>query len=111
MHASGGTAENWPRVGLEAMAAGVPLVVENQGGWTEMIRHGQTGFLCNGEDEMVEQVARLARDPQYRRAIVEQARHAVETELADPETWWRQWKDLLNDECSIAKPQAASDGQ
>ena len=25
--------ENWPRVGLEAMAAGVPLVVDANGGW------------------------------------------------------------------------------
>ena len=55
---------------------------------------------------MADHVARLARDPRYRRAIVEQARHVVETELADPESWWRQWKELLNDECSAAKPQA-----
>ena len=103
VYASGGAVENWPRVGLEAMSAGVPLVVENQGGWAEMIRHGQTGFLCNGEDEMADHVARLARDPRYRRAIVEQARHAVETELADPESWWRQWKELLTDECSCCE--------
>lgn len=95
----GGTVENWPRVGLEAMAAGVPLVVENQGGWKEMIRHGQTGFLCDNDDEMVEHVARLARDPRHRRVIVQQARHAVEAELADPETWWRAWRELLADVC------------
>ena len=77
------------------MSAGVPLVVENQGGWAEMIRHGQTGFLCKGEDDMADHVARLARDPRCRRAIVEQARHAVETELADPERWWREWRELL----------------
>ena len=79
------------------MSAGVPLVVENQGGWAEMIRHGQTGFLCNGEDEMAEHVARLARDPGCRRAIVEQARCAVETEWADPESWWQEWRELLNE--------------
>ena len=35
--------ENWPRVGLEAMAAGVPIVAENKAGWKEMaasVGHG-----------------------------------------------------------------------
>jgi len=93
---SGGAVENWPRVGLEAMAAGVPLVVENQGGWREMIRHAETGFLCNDDDEMACCIARLVQDSAYRQTVIEQARHAVETELADPETFWRQWKDLLD---------------
>lgn len=97
VHASGGAVENWPRVGLEAMASGVPLVVENKGGWSEMIRHEQTGFLCNDEDEMVQCVTRLARNQQHRQAIVKQARHAVESELADPETLWRQWKELFEE--------------
>ena len=91
----GGVVENWPRVGLEAMSTGVPLVAENQGGWTEMIQHGQTGFLCNNEDEMVEHMTRLARDPRHRESVIEQARCAVETQLANPETWWEQWKELL----------------
>jgi glycosyltransferase involved in cell wall biosynthesis len=95
VHAADGAIENWPRVGLEAMATGVPLVVDNRGGWTEMIRHGQTGLLCNDEDEMVEEISRLARDSQYRRSIVEQAREAVENDLAGPEQWWQQWKELL----------------
>ncbi len=59
-----------------------------------MIRHGQTGFLCNGEDEMVDHVARSPAIRSIAATIVEQARHAVETELADPETWWRQWREL-----------------
>ncbi|MBC7338225.1 MAG: glycosyltransferase family 4 protein, partial [Clostridia bacterium] len=33
MPVNGGARENWPRVGLEAMAAGVPIVTQNQGGW------------------------------------------------------------------------------
>lgn len=42
---NGGAGENWPRSGLEAMACGVPLVVENRWGWREMVRHGETGYL------------------------------------------------------------------
>jgi glycosyltransferase involved in cell wall biosynthesis len=95
VHASAGAVENWPRVGLEAMAAGVPLVVENKGGWREMICHGRTGFLCNNDEEMVEEIARLTHDPRRRREMVCHARHAVETELADPNILWRQWEELL----------------
>jgi glycosyltransferase involved in cell wall biosynthesis len=95
VQANGRAIENWPRVGLEAMAAGVPLVVDNRGGWTEMIRHGQTGFLCNGAEAMAMQIVRLAREPDLRRFIVEQARRAVETELADSAACWQSWKEVL----------------
>jgi hypothetical protein len=94
--AAGGAVENWPRAGLEAMAAGVPLVVERRGGWPEMLRHGETGCLCENEDEMVSCTARLAVDPSYREQMIEEARRAVER-LCDPERWWRQWKDLLEE--------------
>ncbi len=94
-HAGSATAENWPRVGLEAMAAGVPLVVDNRGGWAEMVCHGETGLLCGSEDEAVEHITRLARDPQHRQEIAHQARHVVEMDLAAPEAWWQQWQNLL----------------
>ena len=38
------TTENWPRVGFEAMASGSVLIVDNRGGWQQMIKHGETGF-------------------------------------------------------------------
>ncbi|MEN6556876.1 MAG: glycosyltransferase family 4 protein [Thermoguttaceae bacterium] len=91
----GSAVENWPRVGLEAMAAGVPLVVDRKGGWKEMIRHGQTGFLCETDATAVECVARLARDEPYRQAVVTQARRALENELADPQSLWNRWRCLL----------------
>jgi glycosyltransferase involved in cell wall biosynthesis len=93
----GDTIENWPQVGLEAMASGVPLVVENQGGWMEMIRHGQTGFLCDSDAEMVEAVSRLARDEPLRQDVIENARHVVEKQWANVQTWWDAWSDLLKD--------------
>jgi hypothetical protein len=96
VQAGGQAVENWPRVGLEAMAAGVPLVVARRGGWQDMIRHGRTGFLCESDGEMSDTIAQVAADPAGRRRMAEQARHAVETELADPQPWWRQWEDLLD---------------
>jgi glycosyltransferase involved in cell wall biosynthesis len=92
----GGTAvENWPRVGLEAMAAGVPVVTDNKGGWTEMIEHGATGFLCDDERDFARGVADLAGDEALRMKDAASARAAVER-LADPGALGGQWRELFN---------------
>ncbi len=92
---NGGAGENWPRSGLEAMASGVPVVVENRWGWREMIRHGQTGYLCDNADELVSCTARLARHEDHRLNIARRAREALEGELANPQTVWEQWRSLF----------------
>jgi glycosyltransferase involved in cell wall biosynthesis len=95
VHAGGPATENWPRVGLEAMAAGVPVVADNRGGWREMIRHGETGYLCDSEEQFAYHTARLAYDEAHRLEIVRRARQALETQLAHPQTIWTQWRQLL----------------
>ena len=95
VHASGRAVENWPRVGLEAMAAGVPVVADDRGGWREMIRHGETGFLCNGDDEFAYHTARLAYDEPLRQRIIRRARTDLVQRLADPATIWRRWQRLF----------------
>lgn len=92
---NGGAQENWPQAGLEAMASGVPVVTENRWGWTEMIRHGETGYLADSDEELVAYAERLAGDEAHRLAIARQARAALEEELADPPTLWRQWQELF----------------
>ncbi len=92
---NGGAAENWPRCGLEAMAAGVPVVAENRWGWPEMIRHGHTGFLWNTHDELAHIVERLGRDERLRLQVAHRARHALETDLADRQTLWAAWESLF----------------
>ena len=86
--------ENWPRVGLEAMAAGVPLVVDGRWGWREMLRPGETGFLCQSPGEFSESLALLARDETLRLRMAYNARAAVE-ELADEQVIGRQWRELF----------------
>lgn len=44
---NGGDLENNPRVGMEAMASGVPVVADCRGGWPDMIEPGVSGFLVN----------------------------------------------------------------
>jgi glycosyltransferase involved in cell wall biosynthesis len=92
---NGGARENWPRVGLEAMAAGVPIVTQNQWGWREMVRHGVTGFLCNGDQELAYYTAHLAYDERRRLTMAEAARAHVER-LADPETILAGWQRLFD---------------
>jgi glycosyltransferase involved in cell wall biosynthesis len=97
VHAGGEAVENWPRVGLEAMAAGVPVVADNSGGWCEMIRHGETGYLCDGPDQFAYYTARLAYDEHHRLDMASRARQSLETELARPETIWAEWKKLFEE--------------
>ncbi len=91
---NGGARENWPRIGLEAMAAGVPLVCQNQWGWKEMLLDGQTGFLTNSDEEMAFRLAQLAYDESLRCQIIQNASEQVR-ELACPERIGRQWARLF----------------
>lgn len=48
---------------VEAMAAGCVPVVINRGGQSDIVRHGETGFLWNSVDELKQYTLQLARDP------------------------------------------------
>jgi glycosyltransferase involved in cell wall biosynthesis len=87
--------ENWPRVGLEAIAAGVPIVADRRGGWREMIEHGRTGFLVGDRAEVIECVTRLFEDEPLRLEIATRARRELVENLADEELIWDQWRDLF----------------
>jgi glycosyltransferase involved in cell wall biosynthesis len=52
--------ENLPRIAFEAMSSGVPMIVDNRGGWTELVKHKETGYLCNDEKEFVYYSSRMA---------------------------------------------------
>jgi hypothetical protein len=93
----GGTAiENWPRVGLEAMHLGVPLVVDAAGGWHEMLEHGQTGMLCRTEDEFVKHTLAVLDNQRLRRSLVKQACRAL-AEHADASRITSQWRRLFQE--------------
>lgn len=53
---------------LEAQASGLPVLVSDEGGPRENMIHGETGFVCPGQDtaEMMLHLHRLARDPARR---------------------------------------------
>ncbi len=91
---NGGARENWPRIGLEAMAAGVPLVCQNHWGWKEMIVDSVTGFLTNNDDEMAYRLAQLAYDEELRQRMIASAKWHVQ-ELACPKRIGEQWVKLF----------------
>lgn len=95
LQVNGGAAENWPRSGLEAMAAGVPVVVQNQWGWREMVLHGETGYLCDSDDEMAFYTAKLAYEEEHRLEMARRARRRLEHELASPDRLWAACEGCL----------------
>ncbi len=58
-------AQGCPNASLEAMASGLPVVANCDGGTCDQIIHGRTGYLVSGEDpsEMARRVASLLRSP------------------------------------------------
>jgi hypothetical protein len=58
----------------QAMAAGVPCLVSDTPGHRAVIHHGDTGFVCTSERDLVEKVVVLLRDRAERTRIGEAAR-------------------------------------
>ena len=52
--------EPFGMVVVEAMAAGTPVLAYGRGSMPELVRHGETGYLLENEDEMVEMTRRIA---------------------------------------------------
>jgi len=90
--------ENWPRVALECFAAGVPIVAQAVGGWPEMIRHGETGYLVGPDDPEAAAhfLEHLGRNDDDRYRVARSARDAL-AELTDPAQIWPAWARLFED--------------
>lgn len=68
------TTENWPRVGFEAMSSGSVLIVDNRGGWRQMVEHGKTGWLCDTPQDFIRCASLMAHEPALRRNMAHAAR-------------------------------------
>src|SRR5205807_7044373 len=63
-----------PNASLEAMAMGLPVVANEDGGTGEQVIDGLTGFLVEQPVRMAERVAELLNNQALRRAMGEAAR-------------------------------------
>lgn len=89
------TTENWPRVGLEAMASGSILIVDNRGGWRRQIEHGVTGWLCDHERDFIYYASKMAYEPELRSQMALRARDRVEL-LAGAAASAQSWNGVFN---------------
>jgi len=73
------TVDSLGRVGLEAMAAGTPVVAVAAGGLPEIVIDGRTGVLVESADpaRIAEGAARVLDDPELARAVAEGGRRFV----------------------------------
>jgi glycosyltransferase involved in cell wall biosynthesis len=72
--------EGTPNVLLEAMASGMPVVATSVGGVPEIVRHGDTGYLADPQDEaaFVDSIVALVENDGSRIAMGRRARAYVE---------------------------------
>jgi len=72
--------EGTPNVLLEASGSGLPIVATRAGGTSDVVREGETGFLCDCGDEegLVSAVLRLVGNEELRRRVGAQGRRFVE---------------------------------
>jgi hypothetical protein len=89
------TTENWPRVGLEAMASGSILIVDNRGGWRGQIEHGVTGWLCDNERDFIYYASKMAYEPELRFEMAVRARNRVDA-LAGPAISRQSWLEVFD---------------
>lgn len=76
--------ESSSRAVLEAMAEGVPVVIPDVGGLTELVSDFESGFLCgvsndcgNPQDEYIEKISMLINDAELRKKFSENALEKV----------------------------------
>jgi glycosyltransferase involved in cell wall biosynthesis len=75
---TGDHVETFGRVVLEAMASGLPVVCHYHGGYADIIRHGENGYLFKTSEEALSMLDTLIANPALRKQIGNAARKTVE---------------------------------
>ena len=95
IHKTGGSRESYCRIVPEAYASGVPLVVEDDFAFPELIEDGVTGFRCRSSDEMSFRASELAFDEAKRKRVILAGHDFLRQEIAAPARCWAAWRDVL----------------
>jgi glycosyltransferase involved in cell wall biosynthesis len=77
--------EGMPRVLIEAMASGKPIIASRVGGVPHYIQHGQTGLLFDRDDvaSLTKLLGDVLASSDYRRGLGENARRYAREQLSD----------------------------
>jgi UDP-glucose:tetrahydrobiopterin glucosyltransferase len=90
--------EAFGNVAIEALACGVPVIAYRRGGPTEIVRHGQTGWLVE-PDSVAGLVAAIAKIPELDRSACRQQAEAKYS-LESLALRYEQWFQAILSECS-----------
>lgn len=96
IHKTGGSRESYGRIVPEAYGFGVPVVVEDDYAFPELVEDGVTGFRCSSSDEMSFRASELAFDEGRRKRMIHAAREFLVNEIASRERCWRPWRELID---------------
>lgn len=94
IHKTGGSKESYCRIVPECYATGVPIIVENNYAFKELVIDGETGFLCNSSDEMSYRASELAFNESLRRKIIYNAFDYLINNIANKNKCFEPWKAL-----------------
>jgi hypothetical protein len=97
IHKTGGSRESYCRIVPEAYAYGVPMIVEDDYAFPDLIQDGVTGYRCKSSDEMSYRASELAFDEDKRKKMIFAARDHLLNEIASPERCWAPWAKLFKE--------------
>lgn len=87
--------ENCPRVALEAMASGSVVVGSKSGGMPEVILDGETGLLCENDEQVVHRLGLLAFDYDARETLAQAALAHLSSGLGSGDAAMVRFSDFL----------------
>lgn len=96
IHKTGGSKESYCRVVPEAFVSGVPVIVEDDFAFPDLIQNGETGYLCKSSDEMSFRASELAFDEEKRKKIIHSAYDVLVNEIASKDACWNAWDKVLS---------------
>jgi glycosyltransferase involved in cell wall biosynthesis len=97
IHKTGGSRESYCRIVPEAYAYGVPLIVERDYAFPDLIVDGVTGYMCKSSDEMSFRASELAFDEEKRKKMIFAAHDHLINEIASQEKCWSPWDRLFKE--------------
>jgi len=103
-------AEPFGMVMIEAMACGTPVITNNRGSASEIVDHGQTGFLCDDGSSLVASLHKVTSlNRSHCRVAVEQ-RFSSQRMAADHVALYRRVISGAMDPANTDRPRAANHG-